>query len=71
MSRKSYEGESVTVSFDPEICQHSGVCVKGLGSVFDTLPITVDRAGRGFGGRGESAGVPLPVRSTAHRTVTL
>ena len=36
MTRKSYQGPSVIVSFDPEVCQHSGSCVKGLPSVFDT-----------------------------------
>ena len=36
MSRKSYVGRDVTISFDPEVCQHSGNCVRGLASVFDT-----------------------------------
>ena len=36
MSRKSFVGEGVTVSFDNDVCEHSGNCVKGLGSVFDT-----------------------------------
>jgi len=36
MTRKSYEGRDVTVSFDPEVCQHSGNCVKGLPAVFET-----------------------------------
>jgi len=36
MSRKSYEGQLVTVSFDPDVCQHSGNCVRGLSAVFDT-----------------------------------
>lgn len=36
MTRKSYRGEGVTVSFDPEVCQHSGNCVRGLPAVFDT-----------------------------------
>ena len=30
-----YETESITVTFDPEICIHSGVCVRGLPGVFD------------------------------------
>ncbi len=48
MARKSYEGRDVTVSFDPEVCQHSGTCVRGLAAVFDTgrSPwITPDGAG--------------------------
>jgi uncharacterized Fe-S cluster protein YjdI len=36
MTRKSYVGKSVTVSFDPEVCQHSGNCVQGLSAVFDS-----------------------------------
>ena len=35
MTRKSFEGRDVTVSFDPEVCQHSGNCVRGLAGVFD------------------------------------
>jgi len=36
VSRRSYVGGGVTVSFDGDVCQHSGVCVKGLAAVFDT-----------------------------------
>jgi uncharacterized Fe-S cluster protein YjdI len=36
MSRKSYVGNGVTVSFDSEVCAHSGNCVKGLAAVFDS-----------------------------------
>jgi uncharacterized Fe-S cluster protein YjdI len=36
MSRKSYHGQEVIVSFDLDVCQHSGNCVRGLPSVFDT-----------------------------------
>ena len=36
MSRKSYVGQNVTISFDPDVCQHSGNCVRGLASVFDS-----------------------------------
>jgi uncharacterized Fe-S cluster protein YjdI len=36
MTRKSYVGGGVTVSFDPEVCEHSGNCVSGLPGVFDT-----------------------------------
>ena len=37
MSRKiqSHEGKDITVTFDPSICIHSGVCVRGLRDVFD------------------------------------
>jgi len=30
-----YETDEITVTFDPEICIHSGVCVRGLPAVFD------------------------------------
>ncbi len=36
MSRKSFVGQHVTVSFDSDVCQHSGNCVRGLAAVFDT-----------------------------------
>jgi uncharacterized Fe-S cluster protein YjdI len=35
MTRKPYSGADVTVSFDPEVCQHSGECVRGLPAVFE------------------------------------
>jgi uncharacterized Fe-S cluster protein YjdI len=30
-----YETDEISVSFDPNICIHSGVCVRGLPAVFD------------------------------------
>lgn len=30
-----YETPEVTVTFDPAICQHTGVCLRGLPAVFD------------------------------------
>jgi len=30
-----YETAAITVTFDPNICAHSGVCVRGLPAVFD------------------------------------
>ena len=36
MSRKDYVGKDVTVSFDPEVCEHAAECVRGLPAVFDT-----------------------------------
>ncbi|NUU20968.1 MAG: hypothetical protein HOV68_05540 [Streptomycetaceae bacterium] len=33
---KVYEAEDVTVTFDAHRCLHSGECVRGLPSVFDT-----------------------------------
>ena len=33
--RKTYAGKDVDVSFDPEICEHAGNCVRGLPAVFD------------------------------------
>ena len=33
--RQTYEAEGITVTFDPDVCIHSGVCVTGLPDVFD------------------------------------
>ena len=30
-----YESDDITVTFDPEVCIHSGVCIRGLPMVFD------------------------------------
>ncbi len=30
-----YETPEITVTFDPNVCIHSGVCVRGLPAVFD------------------------------------
>ena len=37
MSRRlqTYEGEGFAVTFDPNVCIHSGSCVRGLPAVFD------------------------------------
>jgi uncharacterized Fe-S cluster protein YjdI len=32
---QTYETPDIIVTFDPNICQHSGVCVRGLPAVFD------------------------------------
>lgn len=32
---QTYEGERFAVTFDPNICVHSAVCVRGLPAVFD------------------------------------
>jgi uncharacterized Fe-S cluster protein YjdI len=32
---QTYEGDGITVTFDPNVCTHSGVCVRGLPVVFD------------------------------------
>lgn len=33
---QTYETPEITVTFDPALCIHSGVCVRGLRAVFDT-----------------------------------
>jgi len=33
--RQTYEAPGITVTFDPDVCIHSGVCVRGLPDVFD------------------------------------
>ena len=30
-----YETPEITVTFDPSVCIHSGICVRGLPAVFD------------------------------------
>jgi uncharacterized Fe-S cluster protein YjdI len=30
-----YETPEITVTFDPDVCIHSGACVRGLPAVFD------------------------------------
>ena len=32
---QTYETPEITVTFDPNICIHSGACVRGLRAVFD------------------------------------
>ncbi|HET8714054.1 MAG TPA: (4Fe-4S)-binding protein [Gemmatimonadales bacterium] len=32
---QTYETPDITVTFDPNVCIHSGICVRGLGLVFD------------------------------------
>jgi uncharacterized Fe-S cluster protein YjdI len=32
---QTYETDDIIVTFDPEICIHSGNCVRGLPAVFD------------------------------------
>ncbi len=32
---QTYEAPGITVTFDPEVCIHSGNCVRGLPMVFD------------------------------------
>jgi uncharacterized Fe-S cluster protein YjdI len=33
--RQTYEADEITVTFDPDVCIHSGVCLMGLPDVFD------------------------------------
>ena len=32
---QTYETPGITVTFDPEVCSHSGYCLRGLPLVFD------------------------------------
>lgn len=36
MTRKTYRGALLDVSFDGALCQHAAECVRGMPSVFDT-----------------------------------
>ncbi|HEX4822788.1 MAG TPA: (4Fe-4S)-binding protein [Candidatus Polarisedimenticolaceae bacterium] len=33
--RQSYSAPGITVTFDPDVCKHSGVCLRTLPAVFD------------------------------------
>ena len=59
---QSYEAPGVTVTFDPNICQHRGMCTRpalGIRRRAQTLGATRARHSRGSSG----AGGPVPVRS--------
>jgi uncharacterized Fe-S cluster protein YjdI len=32
---QTYEVEGIIVTFDPNVCRHTGVCLRGLPAVFD------------------------------------
>lgn len=32
---QEYKGDAIVVRFDPRVCIHSGICVRGLKAVFD------------------------------------
>jgi len=32
---QTYEADRIVVTFDPEVCRHSAVCLQGLPAVFD------------------------------------
>ncbi len=32
---QTYETPEITVTFDPKLCVHSGICLRGLALVFD------------------------------------
>ncbi len=32
---QSYESDEIVVTFDPERCQHTAICLRGLPGVFD------------------------------------
>jgi uncharacterized Fe-S cluster protein YjdI len=32
---QTYDADGITVTFDPNVCTHSGRCVRGLPAVFD------------------------------------
>jgi uncharacterized Fe-S cluster protein YjdI len=36
MTRRTYTGPIIDVSFDREVCQHAAECLRGMSSVFDT-----------------------------------
>jgi uncharacterized Fe-S cluster protein YjdI len=32
---QAYETDEIVVTFDPNVCRHAGVCLRGLPAVFD------------------------------------
>jgi uncharacterized Fe-S cluster protein YjdI len=34
---QTYEAPGIVVTFDPNLCQHTGICLQGLPAVFDVL----------------------------------
>jgi len=32
---QTYENDQIVVTFDPQVCRHTGVCVRGLPQVFN------------------------------------
>ena len=38
---QTYEGPGIAVTFDPNICQHTGICVRGLPACGKNLPCRV------------------------------
>ena len=36
MTRRTYTGPSIDVSFDGEVCEHAAECVRGMSAVFNT-----------------------------------
>lgn len=32
---QTYQAPGITVTFDPNLCQHTGICLRGLPLVFD------------------------------------
>lgn len=32
---QTYETDGITVTFDPNVCRHTGICLRGLPAVFD------------------------------------
>lgn len=32
---QSYRAEGIVVRFDPNVCEHTGICLRGLPEVFD------------------------------------
>ena len=59
---QSYETGELVVTFDPEKCQHTGICLRGLGAVFD---IKRTRWIDGNHGHGDGPDRPVPVRGVA------
>lgn len=78
--RQVYESKEITVTFEPDLCIHSGNCVRGLPAVFDVRrkrwirpeaapgPDVAAQIGRCPSGalKWYSPGQPLPVLPELH-----
>ena len=35
MAKRTFDADGIAISYDSDVCQHSGTCVRGLPSVFN------------------------------------
>ena len=62
---QTYETDEIVVTFDPNLCIHSGVCVRGLPAVFDVKRKRWVRPDLATAEAGGGANRPVSVRGAA------